>query len=91
MSTRKVLQQALSQTLRLSSRKVFSISPVVRTSFIANTGVTASVVSHSGNVFSRFYNTQVPPQSDIFKVVDFKDIRNIIKQEGKASTCLNLS
>ncbi|KAI8071961.1 Rhodanese-like domain-containing protein [Thamnidium elegans] len=73
MSSRRVLQQVVFQSLRVSAKR--TAVPVLRASIILNNKFVPVQETR------RFYNSQ--PSSDIFKVVDFNDIQQIIKKEGK--------
>lgn len=83
MASRRVLQNALLQSIRLSSKRAFVAVPATRVGFVTNKGALTTAYSNNG-FFVRNYNTQAP-HSDIFKVVDFNDIQTIIKREGKVS------
>lgn len=76
MSSRRVLQQVVFQSLRVSAKRT-AVAPVLRASIVLNNKFAAVQETR------RFFNSQ--PSSDIFKVVDFNDIQQIIKKEGKVS------
>lgn len=76
MSSRRILQQVLSHSMRLSVQR--TSVPVLRASAVLSNNFIRVKDT------KRFFNSQAPA-SDIFKVVDFNDIQNTIKNEGKVS------
>lgn len=74
MSSRRVLQQVVFQSLRVSAKRTVAV-PVLRASIVLNNKFAPVQETR------RFFNSQQP--SDIFKVVDFNDIQQIIKKDGK--------
>jgi hypothetical protein len=85
MSSRRVLQNVITSSIRLSSSRAFCSVPVLRASLVSNKGALgATTTINNVSFFNRQYNSQAP-KSDIFKVVDFNDIQNIIKKDCKVS------
>lgn len=74
MSSRRVLQQVVFQSLRVSAKRTVTV-PVLRASIVLNNKFAPVKETR------RFFNSQQP--TDIFKVVDFNDIQQIIKKDGK--------
>lgn len=79
MSSRRILQVVASKSIQLNAKRVFA-APVVRSAFSVNRGFNSTVSTHF--TWKREFNSQSEGK-DIFKVIDYNDIQNIIKKEGK--------
>lgn len=80
MSSRRILQNVLLQSMRLSAKRNLSTVPVLRASVVLNKGSFTTF-----NNTRRHFNSKTQ-ESDIFKVVDFNDIQTIIKKDSKVGS-----
>ncbi|KAI7894016.1 Rhodanese-like domain-containing protein [Mucor mucedo] len=73
MSSRRILQNVLVQSMRVTAMRSLRAAPVLR----------ASILTKDVPTFTRRQFNSQANESEIFKVVDFNDIQNIIKRDGK--------